>query len=218
MSSGWKDDARTGPWRTRTGTPSSVASTSTSSPDRDHQRRPDEDGRQRRPLAGAEAHLALEGLPLAAVAVAAHDRIEHAEGALVGTPVEHLPRHQDEAGAGPEDRQASVAPAGDSRSAIASNSPVDSSSMDSVVDSPPGRIRPSSPSRSAGRLTRRAELPDVGQRGDMLAHVALQVEHADQRTRPRPAAQAPSPLPPPVGEMLAVLRRLQPAHRLAEPA
>ena len=31
VSSGWKDDASTGPWRTSTGTPSSVASTSTSS-------------------------------------------------------------------------------------------------------------------------------------------------------------------------------------------
>ena len=61
-------------------------------PDRDHQRGPDEDGRQGRPLAGPEHDVGFEGLLLAPVAVAADDGVEDAEGALVRAPVEDLPR------------------------------------------------------------------------------------------------------------------------------
>ena len=207
VSSGWNDDASTGPWRTSTGAPSSAASTSTSSPDRHDQRRPDEDGGQRRALARAD-RLGLERLPLAPVAVAADHGVEHAE-ACAGRAARRAPRAatRTEPGAGAEHRQVAASAR---RAATASNSPVDSSSIDSVVDSPPGSTSPSSPSSSAGRLT------EPGRRSPR------------RRARPRARGRRPAgrarrravrgPLPPPVGEMLAVLRRLQPAHRLAQPA
>ena len=194
VSSGWNDDASTGPWRTSTGTPSSVASTSTASPDRDHQRGPDEDGGQRRALARPEHDVGLEGLLLAPVAVAADDGVEHAEGALVRAPVEHLARPPARArhtsrGAGSGPRR--VGRRGRPR---ASNRPVDSSSMDSVVDSPPGSTRPESPSRSAGRLTGRVDAPHLGQRGQVLAHVPLQVEDPDRRV-PSAGSEEPATTP-----------------------
>ena len=129
-----------------------------------HHRCADEDRRQGRAFARTEHDLGLEGLHLAPVAVAADHRIEHAEGALVRSPVEHLARHQHEAGTGPQQRESRSPgrpwrPWRPRRAASASNRPVDSSSIESVVDSPPGSTRPATSSRSSGRFTRRVEQP-----------------------------------------------------------
>ena len=48
-----------------------------------------------------------------------------------------------------------------------------------VVDSPPGMTSPSQASSSAGRRTARAAKPRAVERREVLAHVALQREHAD---------------------------------------
>ena len=106
VNSGWKAEARIGPWRTRTGAPSCSASTSTAGPVDTHQGRPDEDGRAvPDPRPNRSTSSVSNDWELAAVAVAPDDGVEHAEGPLVGSPVEHLLGHEHQAGAGPEDGQ-----------------------------------------------------------------------------------------------------------------
>ena len=57
-----------------------------------------------------------------------------------------------------------------------------SSSRDIVVDSPPGSTRPSTSDSSAARRTGTARGAGRPERGEVLAHVALQREHTDERT------------------------------------
>ena len=68
-------------------------------------------GPRPRPQCGGVEHR-LEGLLLAAVAVAPHRHVERPEALLVGTPVEDRARQQDQPGTGPERRQAVAQPLG----------------------------------------------------------------------------------------------------------
>ena len=58
VSSGWNEVTSTGPWRTATGSPSTVASTSTLGPDTFDPRRPDEHGVQGRRPSTAQVEVA----------------------------------------------------------------------------------------------------------------------------------------------------------------
>ena len=62
---------------------------------------------------------------------------------------------------------------------IGSRRPYASISRRIVVDSPPGRISASSPSRSAGSRTSTGSAADVADGLDVLADGALQRQHAD---------------------------------------
>ena len=155
VSSGWNDDASTGPWRTRTGDSVERGQHFDPGPDRDHERGPDEHGRQRSgPLLPREADRPRRNAPGVRIRYGGPPR-RAPERALVGPAVEHLARHQHQAGAGAQHRESSSSTAAGDRT----ESPVDSSSIESVVDSPPGSTGPHNPSRSSGRLPGRAVQP-----------------------------------------------------------
>ena len=133
-SSGWNVETQTAPERHSTGRPSCSASTSTPSPARS--------------IAGARMNTPGNGPPanpltssaaskesdLRAIRVAPHravDRVEHRGWS--GATVEHVVRQQDQAGARAERREPSRR-----RSRTGSRRPEESSSLPTVVDSPPG--------------------------------------------------------------------------------
>ena len=88
--------------------------------------------------------------------------------------VEDLGAEQDHPGAGAERRQAVGEPLGERVEQAA-----DSSSIDIVVDSPPGRTSASTSSRSAGVRTSRGSAPSGAQARGVRGEGALQGEHAD---------------------------------------
>ena len=162
------------PWRPKTGTPSCSASTSTPAPTRSTIGRPDEHARERSARRGrVTVEVGLERLALAAVPVAAHGHVEHAERLLVGRG-RRRPRAR--ARSGPRTsrtragRRASCSRNGSRR-------PDESSSLSIVVDSPPGRTIASTPARCSGRLTSVTSAPSARERLRVLAERALQREH-----------------------------------------
>ena len=127
------------------------------------------------PLEARHVEVGLERVDLAAEGVAADGDVDGAEAALVGPAVEDLAAEQDHAPR--RCRSAGMPPA--RRSASGSNSPEDSSSIDMVVDSPPGSdqgVDAVEVSRRADRHRLRAE---TCQHGGMSGRRALQREHAD---------------------------------------
>ena len=166
-----------GPGGTSTGWPSTAASTSTPSPARSTNGARMNTAWNGPPSSAGDGEVGLEGVDLAAEGVAAHGDVDGAEAALVGPAVEDLGAEQDHPGAGAERRHArrrGARPAG-------SNSPDDSSSIDIVVDSPPGRTSASTSSSSAGVRTSTGSAPSVSERALVRGERALQGEDADLR-------------------------------------
>ena len=148
--------------------PASVASTSTPGPTSIDHRGPDEHRRHRpSPLPSSAASVgasssALErGPPGGRSRCAAPCSRATPKRPLVRPAVEHL------AWPAAPARRRCRRPAGRRRGPrrAGSKSPEDSSSIDRVVDSPPGRTMPASPSRSAGRRTGRGGHPQLGEGG-----------------------------------------------------
>ena len=180
MSSGWNDDASTVPWRTRTGHAVEGGQDIDRVADRDHQRGPDEDGRQGRALAGPEGDVGLEGLLLASVAVATHDGIEQAEGALVRTPVEHLAGDQHEAGARPEEWKWTLRVTDPIRDRLEQTGGLEQHGQGRRLAA--RQHQAGEPLEIARPLDRPAGATHLGQRGQVLTHVPLQVEDPDDRS------------------------------------
>ena len=194
-TSGWNDVAISGPWRTATILPAAApalgssgtrASTSTPSPTASTQ-----GARMNTACTGSveprEVQVVLERVDLSPERVAAHGDVEPAERLLADHAVLDPVGEQDHA------RRRCRRPAG--RSAIRARSGSISSKMRAslaiVVDSPPGRTRPSHRGElglpSYGDRSR----AEVGQDAQVLADVPLQGEDADARARQRQArAQA----------------------------
>ena len=146
-----------------------------------------------------DGELGLEGLPLAPVPVAADHDVDQSEGVLVGSTVEHLAGHQHQTGAGAQQRQAV------GRRRLDDVEQTGGRQQKGQRGRLPAREHQTRQARQVGRTL---DPPDratqLSQHDHVLPHVPLQVEHTG-----RP------PLPPPVGQVLAVLRRRQAAHGLA---
>ena len=186
VSSGWKQEASTSPWRTSAGDATStppphrcrtVANTSTSASHGDHVRRPDEDGRQRRAL--PELQPGLERRHLPPEPVAPDDGVHRAERPLIGPAVEHL-----RGPAAPARRRSRAREArSSSRPATASNSPVEVKQHGQGGGLAAGQDQPGQPGQVGGPLDQPARRAHLGQRRHVLTHVALQVQHTDRGRR-----------------------------------
>ena len=173
-SSGWNAAASTGPWRHRTGWPSTVARTSTSAPTSSTH--------------GARMNTAWTGAPSSpSTAMSASNESTWRPKALRRTPMSMAPKQRWSGRPSRMSRPSRIMPAqvpragrpASSASATGSNSPDDSSSIDIVVDSPPGSTRAPTPSRSAGERTVTGWAPRRASMEACSRRRALQREHAD---------------------------------------
>ena len=220
VSSGWKLVARRDPWRTATILPSPAPPTtrpSTSTPG------------PASSTHGARMKTAGTGSPPSpAPDSCTRDSNESTcrPNALRRTVTSSPPRVCWPAGASSRRSASRIIPAQEpytgspARTAARSGSmsPKRTASLPIVVDSPPGSTRPSTAASSSGRRTGTAIGALGGQRGEVLADVALQRQHADDRfrTHERPIYGPPSPTrPAPSAE--AARRELQVSSRSSGP-
>ena len=148
VNSGWNVAATTLPCRTRTGSPRSVASTSTPGPTRRIRGARMKTAGSRPPSAGA-LDLADEGIQLSAVPVALDGDVDQAErflrrGCSTSSPERWRPRRFPGSAARSRRKRARAS----SHGSISKN-------FQSVVDSPPGRMSPAAPRAALGRRPRR---------------------------------------------------------------